>query len=188
MELVRGIKITEYCDQNSLTIEKRPKLLVQVCQAAPRIEVTLTSCQDFRVSSNRMKCPARNCLSHAPQNGIARFGWHFHVFCGCKPGSRGRDDFAQNISFRTPFQSVRSRCERTCAQLWAAQIEQHTTRQSRLPLSRPEMPNHLSPRCGILVSAVDAHGGHPSFKELSHQVRAFRCLAGHRRHDAYPSA
>jgi eukaryotic-like serine/threonine-protein kinase len=33
MELVRGIKITEYCDQQSLTTEERLKLFVQVCQA-----------------------------------------------------------------------------------------------------------------------------------------------------------
>jgi serine/threonine protein kinase/tetratricopeptide (TPR) repeat protein len=33
MELVRGIKITEYCDQHSLTTQERLKLLVQVCQA-----------------------------------------------------------------------------------------------------------------------------------------------------------
>src|ERR1051326_7367357 len=34
MELVRGIKITEYCDQHSLTTEERLKLFVQVCHAA----------------------------------------------------------------------------------------------------------------------------------------------------------
>jgi serine/threonine protein kinase len=33
MELVRGVKITEYCDQNLLTTEERLKLFVQVCQA-----------------------------------------------------------------------------------------------------------------------------------------------------------
>jgi serine/threonine protein kinase/Flp pilus assembly protein TadD len=33
MELVRGVKITEYCDRNSLTTEERLKLLVQVCHA-----------------------------------------------------------------------------------------------------------------------------------------------------------
>src|SRR6266850_7308719 len=33
MELVRGIKITEYCDQNALATEERLKLFVQVCQA-----------------------------------------------------------------------------------------------------------------------------------------------------------
>ncbi len=33
MELVRGIKITEYCDQNSLTTEARLNLFIQVCQA-----------------------------------------------------------------------------------------------------------------------------------------------------------
>ena len=33
MELVRGIKITEYCDQNKLTTQERLKLFVQVCQA-----------------------------------------------------------------------------------------------------------------------------------------------------------
>jgi eukaryotic-like serine/threonine-protein kinase len=33
MELVRGIKITEYCDQNNLSTEERLKLFAQVCQA-----------------------------------------------------------------------------------------------------------------------------------------------------------
>src|SRR6266705_6521526 len=33
MELVRGIKITEFCDQQSLTTEERLKLFVQVCEA-----------------------------------------------------------------------------------------------------------------------------------------------------------
>jgi serine/threonine protein kinase/Tfp pilus assembly protein PilF len=33
MELVRGTKITDYCDKHSLTTNERLKLLVQVCQA-----------------------------------------------------------------------------------------------------------------------------------------------------------
>ncbi|MBL9166165.1 MAG: serine/threonine protein kinase [Verrucomicrobiales bacterium] len=33
MELIRGTKITEYCDENSLTTEERLGLFVQVCQA-----------------------------------------------------------------------------------------------------------------------------------------------------------
>jgi serine/threonine protein kinase len=33
MELVRGVKITEYCDQNSLTTEERLHLFIQVCHA-----------------------------------------------------------------------------------------------------------------------------------------------------------
>jgi serine/threonine protein kinase len=33
MELIRGTKITEYCDENSLTTEQRLGLFVQVCQA-----------------------------------------------------------------------------------------------------------------------------------------------------------
>src|SRR6266705_3242233 len=33
MELVRGTRITEYCDQHSLTTEERLQLFVQVCQA-----------------------------------------------------------------------------------------------------------------------------------------------------------
>ena len=33
MELIRGIKITEHCDQHSLTTPERLKLFVQVCQA-----------------------------------------------------------------------------------------------------------------------------------------------------------
>src|SRR5262249_62144351 len=33
MELVRGIKITDYCDQNKLTTEQRLELFIKVCQA-----------------------------------------------------------------------------------------------------------------------------------------------------------
>ena len=33
MELVRGIKITEYCDENHLSTSERLKLFIQVCQA-----------------------------------------------------------------------------------------------------------------------------------------------------------
>jgi tRNA A-37 threonylcarbamoyl transferase component Bud32 len=33
MELIRGLKITEYCDRQSLTTEERLNLFVQVCQA-----------------------------------------------------------------------------------------------------------------------------------------------------------
>jgi serine/threonine protein kinase len=33
MELVRGIKITDYCDQNNLSTEERLRLFMQVCQA-----------------------------------------------------------------------------------------------------------------------------------------------------------
>src|SRR6266853_446981 len=33
MELVRGVKITEYCDENNLSTEERLGLFIQVCQA-----------------------------------------------------------------------------------------------------------------------------------------------------------
>ncbi|MEI9960573.1 MAG: protein kinase [Limisphaerales bacterium] len=33
MELVRGIRITDYCDQNKLTPHQRLELFVQLCQA-----------------------------------------------------------------------------------------------------------------------------------------------------------
>jgi serine/threonine protein kinase len=33
MELVRGIKMTEYCDQNGLSTAQRLDLFIQVCQA-----------------------------------------------------------------------------------------------------------------------------------------------------------
>ena len=33
MELVRGVKITDYCDQNELDTQQRLKLFIQVCQA-----------------------------------------------------------------------------------------------------------------------------------------------------------
>ena len=33
MELVRGVKITDYCDENKISTEERLKLFIQVCQA-----------------------------------------------------------------------------------------------------------------------------------------------------------
>jgi WD40 repeat protein/serine/threonine protein kinase len=33
MELVRGVRITDYCDENNLTTEERLELFIQVCQA-----------------------------------------------------------------------------------------------------------------------------------------------------------
>ena len=33
MELVRGIKITDYCDQANLTTKERLDLFIKVCQA-----------------------------------------------------------------------------------------------------------------------------------------------------------
>src|SRR5262249_10311487 len=33
MELVRGIKITDYCDQNKLDTDSRLKLFIQICHA-----------------------------------------------------------------------------------------------------------------------------------------------------------
>ena len=33
MELVRGIKITDYCDQNNLSMRERLDLFVQICRA-----------------------------------------------------------------------------------------------------------------------------------------------------------
>jgi len=33
MELVRGVKITEYCDQNNLDTRQRLELFIQICQA-----------------------------------------------------------------------------------------------------------------------------------------------------------
>jgi serine/threonine protein kinase len=33
MEFVRGIRITDFCDQNHLSTEERLKLFTQVCQA-----------------------------------------------------------------------------------------------------------------------------------------------------------
>ena len=37
MELVRGIKITDYCDQANLTTKERLDLFIKVCQAIPRV-------------------------------------------------------------------------------------------------------------------------------------------------------
>src|SRR2546428_5286901 len=50
MELVRGIRITEYCDQNNLPTKERLDLFIKVCQA---------------ISRRSSGCPRRRCPGHA---------------------------------------------------------------------------------------------------------------------------
>lgn len=37
MELVRGVKITEYCDENQLPTQERLDLSIKVCQAIQHV-------------------------------------------------------------------------------------------------------------------------------------------------------
>ena len=58
MELVRGIKITDYCDQHSLTTEERLKLFVQVCQAVQHAHQKGVIHRDIKPSNILVKTTA----------------------------------------------------------------------------------------------------------------------------------
>src|SRR5258706_15031941 len=51
MELVRGIKIADYCDQHSLTTEERLKLFIQVCQAVQHADQKGIIHRDIKASN-----------------------------------------------------------------------------------------------------------------------------------------
>jgi len=59
MELVRGIRITEYCDQNNLPTKERLDLFIKVCQAISR-----------RSSGCPRPALSRTCVSPAMANGL----------------------------------------------------------------------------------------------------------------------
>ena len=62
MELVRGIKITDYCDQNSLTTQKRLKLFVQVCQAIQHAHQKGVIHRDIKPSNILVTATAENVV------------------------------------------------------------------------------------------------------------------------------
>src|SRR6185503_12802797 len=51
MELVRGIKITDYCDQNNISTEERLKLFTQICQAIQHAHQKGTIHRDIKPSN-----------------------------------------------------------------------------------------------------------------------------------------
>ena len=64
MELVHGIKITEYSDQNHLSTRERLGLFVQVCQAIQHAH------QKGIGSSSRMMRRASVAIASKPASGI----------------------------------------------------------------------------------------------------------------------
>jgi serine/threonine protein kinase len=52
MELVRGIKITDYCDQNNLSTNERLALFIQVCQAIQHAHQKGVIHRDIKPSNN----------------------------------------------------------------------------------------------------------------------------------------
>ena len=59
MELVRGIKITEYCDQNQLPTRERLRLFILVCQAIQHAHQKGIIHRDIKPSNVMVTCPCR---------------------------------------------------------------------------------------------------------------------------------
>ena len=60
MELVQGVKITEYCDQHSLTTEERLKLFAQVCHAVQHAHQKGVIHRDIKPSNILVSTTAQN--------------------------------------------------------------------------------------------------------------------------------
>jgi serine/threonine protein kinase len=73
MELVRGVKITDYCDQNSLTTKQRLNLFIQVCKAIQHAHQKGVIHRDIKPSNILVTTSAEgNALPKIIDFGIAK--------------------------------------------------------------------------------------------------------------------
>ncbi len=73
MELVRGLRITEYCDKHSLTTEDRLQLFVQVCHAVQHAHQKGIIHRDIKPSNILVaKTPEGQALPVVIDFGIAK--------------------------------------------------------------------------------------------------------------------
>ena len=72
MELVHGIKITDYCDQHSLTTEERLRLFVQVCQAVQHAHQKGVIHRDIKPSNILVSTVEGSALPVVIDFGIAK--------------------------------------------------------------------------------------------------------------------
>ncbi len=76
MELVRGLKITDYCDQHRLTIAERLQLFAQVCQAAQHAHQKAVIHRDIKPSN---AFSAHLDVIFAEFRRLVRWHWHSEV-------------------------------------------------------------------------------------------------------------
>jgi serine/threonine protein kinase len=72
MELVRGIKITDYCDQNNLTTRERLELFIQVCRAIQHAHQKGIIHRDIKPSNILVTMDDRAALPKVIDFGIAK--------------------------------------------------------------------------------------------------------------------
>ena len=78
MELVRGIRITEYCDKNHLTTRERLDLFIKVCQAIQHAHQKGIIHRDIKPSYIMAPCasgiwPATPCCGSLPTPPVSWF-------------------------------------------------------------------------------------------------------------------
>ena len=62
MELVRGIRITDYCDKHRLTLEQRLRLFQKLCDAVQHAHQKAIIHRDLKPSNILVSAPRRSCL------------------------------------------------------------------------------------------------------------------------------
>ena len=99
MELVRGIRITEYCDQNNLTTKERLDLFIKVCQAIQHAHQKGIMHRDIKPSNKRAGFPTGHIYFGRRRIVFARRPM-VHGFCRRPPDHRRDAKLARRAGAR----------------------------------------------------------------------------------------